>query len=533
MNLYFIMKNEPSAVLTNESFGDKIKYSYDIRRSVDKMPRPALEIAKTACELFSPFEICQREANKAKELAEKLENQKVTISVIGQFKRGKSTLVNAILEDEILPVGIVPVTAAVTEIKYGEKAADVLFNNGIVKPVEFSELHTYINEQENPNNVLGVNSVTMYTPSEFLKGGITFVDTPGVGSVHQNNTDAAYAFVKESDAVIFMLSVDSPINQIEIDFLKSAKEFASKFYFAVNKADMISPEDLTIYIEYCKNLLKNIMEVEDVTIFPVSAKQKIGLEELKNQIKYDCDHSIKEILEQSVKMKLADMLDGALKQIKLYRNALSMPIEDLDAGFKRINEVIEEVGLKTAEKMKEHEAKTLELSAGLENELAPFAPLDISMSSQMIGEIFKKYQISLKTYDFIRAGEIEAFINDNKNLISAEVSKLFGIDYHYEIGELDFMKKALAGVQAEEGFKWESFEEAKADILARFGAELSDVKAKLDEQVSGDVNKLCQELKETLNAIFMYREENAYVVIRRIEDLNKLVRHLRSLRVKI
>ena len=91
------------------------------------MARPALEIAKTANELFSPFEICQREANKAKELAEKLENQQVTISVIGQFKRGKSTLVNAILQDEILPVGIVPVTAAVTEIRYGEKSADVLW----------------------------------------------------------------------------------------------------------------------------------------------------------------------------------------------------------------------------------------------------------------------------------------------------------------------------------------------------------------------------------------------------------------------
>ena len=497
------------------------------------MPRPALEIAKTAAELFSPFEICQREANKARELAEKLENQKVTISVIGQFKRGKSTLVNAILEDEILPVGIVPVTAAVTEIRYGDKAADVLFNNGIVKPVEFEDLHIYINEQENPNNALGVNSVTMYTPSDFLKGGITFVDTPGVGSVHQNNTDAAYAFVKESDAVIFMLSVDSPINQIEIDFLKSAKEFASKFYFAVNKIDMISPEDLGIYIDYCKNLLKNIMEVEDVTIFPVSANTGEGLAHLKNQITYDCNHSIKEILEASVKKKLEDLLDGALKQIKLYRNALSMPIEDLDAGFKRISELIDEVGVKTQGKKEEHQAKKTELLEGLEKELEPFSALDISMSGQMIGEIFRKYQISLKTYDFIRAGEIEAFINDNKNQISSEVSTLFGIDYHYEIGELDFMKKALGNIQQEEAPSYQSYEEAKADILARFTAEVDAAVDKLDEQVSGDVTKLCTELKETLNAIFMYREENAYVVIRRIEDLNKLVRHLRSLRVKI
>lgn len=497
------------------------------------MPRPALEIALTAEELFSPFEICQKEAAKSRELADKLQNQQVTISVIGQFKRGKSTMVNAILEDEILPVGIVPVTAAVTEIKYGKKAADVLFDNGIVKPVDFEDLHIYINEQENPANKLGVNSVTMYTPSEFLKGGITFVDTPGVGSVHQNNTDAAYAFVKESDGVIFMLSVDSPINQIEIDFLKSAKEYASKFYFAVNKIDMISEEDLAVYLEYCRKLLKEIMEVEDVTIFPVSSKEKRGIEELKEAITYDCEHSIKEILEDSVKMKLSDMMDNALKQIKLYRNALSMPIEDLDSGFKKINETIELVGEKTNEKIKEHDDKAKELLEGLQSEMAPFEAMDISITAPMLIEIFKKYLISLKTWDFIRSNEIEAFINDNKNLISQEVSQLFGIEYHYDIPKLDFMKKALGQTDAGETLQGKSFAEVREDALDKFQSSLNSVKARLDKQAKEEVEILCCELKDTLNAIFMYREENAYVVIRRIEDLNKLVRHLRSLRVKI
>lgn len=497
------------------------------------MSRHPLEIANTAMELFAPFEICQKEAARAKDLAAKLENQKVTISVIGQFKRGKSTLVNAILGDTILPVGIVPVTAAVTEIRYGEKSADVLFNNGVVKPVDFEDLHTYINEQENPNNVLGVNSVTMYTPSEFLKDGITFVDTPGVGSVHQNNTDAAYAFVKESDAVIFLLSVDSPINQIEIDFLKNAKEYASKFYFVVNKTDMISSEDLGIYVQYCQDLLKNIMEVDKVTLFPVSAKQNSGLEELKATILFDCKHSIKEILEDSVRMKLADLIDGALKQIKLYRTALSMPIEDLDEGFKKVNETIDETLARMEEKLGEHQTKKEELVKGFEEELKPFEAMDLSMTGAMIKGIYQKYQISLKTWNFIRSGEIEAFINDNKNHIAQVVSKLFGIEYHYEISQLDYMKQALGQTAEDEILLEGDFEGVKTQLVSSFTESVMRIQDKLDNQVKGEVESLCNELKETLNAIFMYREENAYVVIRRIEDLNKLVRHLRSLRVKI
>ncbi len=61
-----------------------------------------------------------------------------------------------------------------------------------------------------------------------------------MGSVHKLNTDVAYSFIKESDAVIFMLSVDSPINEIEREFLFATKQYTSKFYFAVNKVDVIN-----------------------------------------------------------------------------------------------------------------------------------------------------------------------------------------------------------------------------------------------------------------------------------------------------
>ena len=97
------------------------------------MNNSILDTVKETCEVFSKYELTKGELARAQELADKLENHKITISVIGQFKRGKSTLVNAILEDKILPVGIVPVTAVVTTVEYGEKAATVQFDNGIIK----------------------------------------------------------------------------------------------------------------------------------------------------------------------------------------------------------------------------------------------------------------------------------------------------------------------------------------------------------------------------------------------------------------
>ena len=248
-----------------------------------------LEKCKKAYELLSGDEACRGYAEQVAQLIDKLENNAMTVSIIGQFKRGKSSLSNAILEDTILPVGIVPITSAVTKVVYSEKkSAHVHFKNGAVEEVGLDELSRYISEQENKGNELGVEMVVLGAPSKFLQDGMEFVDTPGVGSFHNNNTEAAYEYMKESDGVIFLLSVDSPINQIEIDFLRNTNDFAGRFYFAVNKTDTVAPADLQAYIDYCRMILCELMGTDDIKIFPVSAKTGEGIEELKEAVLTDC-----------------------------------------------------------------------------------------------------------------------------------------------------------------------------------------------------------------------------------------------------
>ena len=427
----------------------------------NSMNSSILDTVKETCEVFSKYELTKGELARAEELVEKLENHKITVSVIGQFKRGKSTLVNAILEDKILPVGIVPVTAVVTTVEYGEKAAAVHFDNGIIKEIGFDEMSSYINEQENQDNRLGVSEVRLYCPSDFLQSGMTFVDTPGVGSVHQKNSDAAYSYVKESDAVIFMLSVDSPINQIEIEFLENAREFASKFYFAVNKIDSIDESDLEDYLTYCRNLLSKLMGVDDVQLFPVSAKKNIGVEELKSAITRDCQTTVQQIIEESAKLKMRDIVASALSQIVLYRTALGMTHAEFDAKFAEMESFFEEIKAEAAE-------------------FAESFPGNARM--------------------------LEAHMNDIKNRLSARVSELFGIEYHYNISQVDFFR---GGKVADDGSR---------DLRESFAAA---------------VDGLCTELKDTLMAIFMHREENTYKVARRINDLNRLVRKLVKLRSEL
>ena len=162
-----------------------------------------LETTLKAKDLFSGFELCRLQEEETARLADRLENKKITIAVIGQFKRGKTTLINTILGRPLLPVGIVPITAAITRIEYAEQAqqtegaiegtahsagdiATVYFRNGLCEEVPAADLHMYISEQENHDNERDVAEVELLTDAEFLKDGLTLVDTPGVGSVHEN-----------------------------------------------------------------------------------------------------------------------------------------------------------------------------------------------------------------------------------------------------------------------------------------------------------------------------------------------------------
>lgn len=406
-----------------------------------------LELAREADELFSGGEAaCSIQRRQCKLLIDKLSNSNMTIAVIGQFKRGKSTLSNCILGQNYMPVGIVPITSAVTKVVYGKQSAEVCFENGEIRPVEIDELSAYISEQENAKNELGVKEVVIHSESDFLKNGITYVDTPGVGSFHKNNTEVAYDYMKESDAVIFLLSVDSPINQIEIDFLQSTKEYAGKFYFAVNKMDTVSAEDLEAYTSYCAGLLSEIMETSEIKLMPVSAKTGEGVEELKSTILRDSSASIKEIMQESTRKKLTDIISSALKELQFYRSAMSMPYDELDEKF---------------------------------------AALESFMAQQMAEAQEHTGMFAVRT-------------NELKLRLSKKILELFDIEYTFDIEELP------AGLN----------NMSKDEYLEQ-------------------VKEICDDMKAKLSAVLLYREDNAYAVIRRIEDTNKLTRRLRSLKNRV
>ena len=116
----------------------------------------------------------EEQVKKAVELQVRFSESELIVSVVGQFKRGKSSLINAMMGDDILPVGIVPLTAIVTEVKNGSRfRAVVLFENGATKNIERIELPDYISEQQNNDNHKQVSLVRIWTPMALFGTGVS------------------------------------------------------------------------------------------------------------------------------------------------------------------------------------------------------------------------------------------------------------------------------------------------------------------------------------------------------------------------
>jgi GTPase Era involved in 16S rRNA processing len=211
-------------------------------------------------------------AEAASGLEKKLEEERFNVVVAGEFKRGKTTFVNALLGSDLLPAAVVPLTSVVTVVGYADEVrAEIAFRDGRTLQAGPDELPRFVTEPGNPENRLGVDRALLYVPAEDLRDGVFLIDTPGVGSVYRHNTDAARAFLPEADAAIFLVSSDPPISDSERAFLEEVREESARMFFVLNKVDYLSEQEASEAISFTESVLRRSLGRE-VELFPLSAR---------------------------------------------------------------------------------------------------------------------------------------------------------------------------------------------------------------------------------------------------------------------
>ncbi|HEY9141299.1 MAG TPA: dynamin family protein [Bryobacteraceae bacterium] len=229
---------------------------------------PALDLA---AELAAQYEISDLSALLASARASAAQDE-ISVAVLGRFKAGKSSFLNHFIRRNILPVGVVPVTAVVTEIRYGvREEARVHHRDGRDPEVPLDQIGGYISEKENPENARQVDLITVELPELRRFRGLKFVDTPGLESALSHNTQTSLNWLPNVGLALVAVSVDPPLSQRDIDLLRSLYQYTPKVAVLLTKADLLGEHELAEVAGFVRTqLARNFRGMPRV--FPYSTK---------------------------------------------------------------------------------------------------------------------------------------------------------------------------------------------------------------------------------------------------------------------
>lgn len=344
-------------------------------------------------------DVCQSlkmnaQSDELKNLIDRMNNHVFSVGIMGEFKRGKSTLINGLLGQEILPSDPRPCSATLNYVRWdSEKRAEIMFKDGTVRKVPFEELSKYVTKitAENAGNADSVDYAAVYCPCLFCQNGVQIVDTPGLND-DERMTQISEKVVPTLDAIIMIIHAGSPFGMSEASFIRE-KVMASdlgRVIFVVNFIDMIDKEDRPALLEAIREKIQeSVLEkmekvygkdseeykgalnmVGDINVIPVSAKKALKGKIKGDNIAYEesgypaFEDVLSNLLTNERGMlelvppvkKINSTAKEALDLIVMRRNALSMSADE----FKKVQkESIQQI--KETRKKKREEIDTLKI----------------------------------------------------------------------------------------------------------------------------------------------------------------------------
>ena len=286
-----------------------------------------------------------------------IDNNFFTVVVLGEFKRGKSTFVNALLGTPLLPMNILPETATINAIMYSENPQlSVVYMDGRQEAGEptYEFLQNFSAQKNNEERLNKIKYIKIGYPLDILKNRIVLVDTPGVSDLNQQRCDITYRFLPKANAVLFLLDANSPLKKSEKEFIeKQLFPLGLKdIVFLVNKYDCIDEEEEDDdFLDEIKARLSETFHVgekgaalDDIILYPLSARDALdgiaendlnrvkasGLPEVQESLRKILNHGDLENKKiKSYQMRLQNILSHAIRSLKSLRTLKKMDIDTL------------------------------------------------------------------------------------------------------------------------------------------------------------------------------------------------------------
>ena len=300
------------------------------------------------------------ERNKLAKFSERIKEIKETeikikVAFLGEFSSGKSTLINALMQKDLLPMFTEPTTATITEIQKAEENKVIVIENEdgdeTKREISLSELAQEVTKtQTNKKIQIFRNDI------DFIDENTQIIDTPGVASINKTHTDITYGYLPSVDIAFILIDINyGGANKSLINFLKKyPEEILSKIYFVFTYSDTKPPEDTENIKDNLKNQIATIIQNPKIII--VSGKDaldgaikkdnekynKSGINEIKNIIKVDIPKFKTEIIKNRINEILRNETQELKKLLEYKLKSISWDTDEFDSKIKNLKtEIIE------------------------------------------------------------------------------------------------------------------------------------------------------------------------------------------------
>ena len=325
-----------------------------------------------------------------REVKDRVSNQSFSIAIVGEFKRGKSTLINALMGQEILPTDILPCSATLNRITYAvTPSVKVRFRDGNEEAVAIDRLAEYVTKLtgEAEQMAANVSEATVFYPVNYCMNNVDIIDTPGLND-DKNMTDVTLSVLPKTDAAIMTIMATSPFSDYERDFLenKLLTSDMGRVLFVVTRIDSYDDEDdvKRVLDSITSRIEKYIMDKAEKTygadspefanfkrkigkprVFGISAKQAVkgklsGNAELLEKSRFpaferELERFLTEergaVLIQVPLNRITACASEILKTIQMRENALGMKKEEFEASLQKARAEFEEIRAKKTDEI--------------------------------------------------------------------------------------------------------------------------------------------------------------------------------------
>jgi small GTP-binding protein len=245
--------------------------------------------------------------------------------VAGEFNSGKSSFINALLGERVLPEGVTPTTDRINRLRYGAEASEQL-------------LEAYLLERTYPADLLRE---------------ITIVDTPGTNAIIRRHEELTRDFLPRSDLVLFVTSADRPFTESERGFLEQIREWGKKIVFVVNKIDiLVRLEDQQQVLDFVRDNATALLG-EAPRLFAVSARDALAARAASSAEAWQASgfEAVEQYLvrtldqQERIRLKLLNPLNVGLRLAARYKDVAFQRLKVLAQDIETIQSIDRQLAL--------------------------------------------------------------------------------------------------------------------------------------------------------------------------------------------